>query len=185
MMNKFLMAARRLARDFLGAAVLLAGTFGAGAAYGADAPAQANAEIVPLASLTRLDDLAFGSVVPGAVGGVVSIDPSNNVRSTTGSVIGVASTYHAARFRAAGGANVLGIVTLPTTATLTRVSGTETMAVANFTIDGATLNLFGQLVVNLGPTGIQEFSVGADLVVVGNQVPGDYQGSFQVTTIYL
>lgn len=185
MIKKLFSIPLRFLRDIVGASVLLAGTFGAGAAYAADATAQSTAVVQPPAGLVRLGDLAFGSVIPGAAGGTVTINPVNDARSTTGSVTGVTSTFHAASFRANGGANVVGLILLPAAATITRQSGTEIMPLTNFTVDGATLNLFGQLIINLGPTGIRDFNVGATLAVGGDQEPGTYQGTFQVTTIYL
>ncbi len=185
MTKKLFSIPMRFVRDIVSAAVLLGGTFGAGAAYAADAAAQSTAVVQPPAALVRLDDLAFGSLVPGAAGGLVTINPTNNARSTTGSINGLTSDHHAARFRANGATNAIGLVVLPAAATLTRQGGTETMPITAFTIDGGTLNLFGQLVINLGPTGIRDFNVGATLGVGGDQEPGTYQGTFQVTTIYL
>ncbi len=176
---------RQFMRGILAAGALLTGSLGSVAACAADETGQSDAKILSMAGLVNLDDLAFGSLIPGASGGSVTINPANGARATTGSVVGAASTYHPARFRANGSPNVLALIALPTSATITNQNGPGTMTVNNFNVDGAAQILFVGLAVNLGPTGVRDLDFGARLNVGANQEPGSYEGTFNVTVIYL
>jgi hypothetical protein len=70
------------------------------------------------------------------------------------------------------------IVRIPKTPiTLTRVGGTETMTVSNWTLSGNS----NRTVVAQEPF---SFSVGGTLFVNANQVEGDYVGTFDVQIQY-
>lgn len=60
---------------------------------------------------------------------------------------------------------------------LTRVGGTETMTVSNFTLDGPSTR-------QINAYEAFEFQVGGQLNVAANQVDGTYVGTFSVTVQY-
>ena len=60
---------------------------------------------------------------------------------------------------------------------LTRVGGTQTIALDNFTLDGQSKR-------TLARAGVFEFAVGATLRPAANQMEGVYAGTFEVTIQY-
>lgn len=109
----------------------------------------------------------------------MTIDAVTDARTRTGgTVLATGATPGAASFTAAGVLNVLALITLPNSITLTRGGGTETMTVSNITTNGGTTRLFP------GSATI-EITVGGRLNVGANQVAGSYSGSFNLTVIYL
>ncbi len=126
-------------------------------------------------------DLAFGSVVPNATGGTVVINPLANETRTASGVQVISSTYGPAAFTLSGESNTTYAVTLPSTATITKSGGTETMRVDTFTstLSGTGLGVTGTLVETGG-----SFKVGGKLHVPADQTPGFYTGTFMVTAAY-
>jgi hypothetical protein len=61
--------------------------------------------------------------------------------------------------------------------TVTRVGGTETMTVSNWTLDGKSNR-------KVPPSQTFDFAVGATLTVGANQAQGTYVGTFDVTIQY-
>jgi Domain of unknown function (DUF4402) len=147
-------------------------------ASAAGSSAQGKAVTLRPLSLVKTADLEFGSLIPSATAGTAIVDASTDVRSVSGGVIGAGgSAPTAAKFTAAGLINVIAFITLPTSITLTRVSGTQTMTVDNITSNGPTLRLFpGSATIDV--------RVGGRLNIAANQVAGSYSGSFDVTVIY-
>ncbi len=123
-------------------------------------------------------DLAFGSFIPNATGGTVVINPFGNEARTTSGLQMISSTFGPAAFTLSGESNTTYAVTLPSTATITKTGGTETMRVDTFT---STLSGTGPVVTaTLVGTG-GSFKVGGKLHIPANQVPGSYTGTFMVT----
>ena len=144
------------------------------------ATATANATVVTLRPLAivKTADLEFGTLVPSNVLGSATINASTDARSTAGGVIGAAgATPSAAHFTAAGLVGAVALIALPSSITLTRISGTETMTVTSLSSNGATLRVFPG-------TATIDVAVGGTLGVAANQVPGDYTGTFTVTVLY-
>jgi Domain of unknown function (DUF4402) len=150
-----------------------------GTAFAATSNAQATAVTLRPLSLVKTADLEFGSLIPSATAGTAIINASTDTRSVAGGVIGAGgATPKAAHFTAAGVFNVIALITLPGSITLTRGGGTETMTVDTITSNGPTLRLFpGSATIDV--------SVGGRLNVGANQVAGSYSGTFNVTVIYL
>lgn len=141
-------------------------------------PATANALLIHPISIVKTSDLDFGLLtVTGA--GTVVIDPNANSIASTGGVTPVGSQWSAASFvGAAGGASVVVLIKLPNQpVTITRQGGTETMTVANLTLQGLNKRTLAAL---------QSFSfrVGGTLNVAANQVEGVYTGTFNVDIQY-
>jgi len=153
--------------------------FAATPAFGATRAANASATTLRPLSLVKTADLEFGSIIPAATAGTVSIDAVSNARSKTGGVVlATGAAPGAASFRAAGVVNVLALITLPASITLTRGGGTETMTVDTITTNGSTTRLFpGSATIDV--------NVGGRLNVGANQVAGSYSGTFNLTVIYL
>lgn len=128
-------------------------------------------------SLLKQADLDFGSLVVAGAGTAV-IDPISGALTTTGPLTPAGTSAHRALFTATGSRNSIVLIRLPKQpVTLTRVGGTETMTVSNWTMDGPTNRRF--------PTGSAfDFGVGGTLNVAAGQVDGTYSGTFTVTVQY-
>jgi len=145
------------------------------------ATANGTAKVTTLRPLTlvRTSDLEFGSLAPSATAGTATIDATTGARSLSGGVVGAAgATPGPARFTASGIVGLIALVTLPTSITLTRGGGTETMTVTNITTNGGTTRLFPA-------TPTIDIAVGGRLNVGAGQRDGSYAGTFTVTVLYL
>lgn len=147
----------------------------------ATAQASADATIVTPISITKNVDMNFGNVAVSAINpGTVILAPAGT--RTTGGGGGVTlpattGTVTAADFTVTGNGNYTYAITLPSSATLTRVGFTETMTANTFTsTPSGTGTLSG---------GTQNLKVGATLNVAAAQVAGLYTcSSFNVTVNY-
>jgi hypothetical protein len=163
----------------LAAALLAALSAMPSAAIAAPARATGTATIDLLSPLTiqKLQDLDFGTVAVTAAGTAV-IDPMANSISTTGGLVAAGGTPHAALFRGAASQNSVVNIKLPKQPiALTRVGGTETVTVSNFTLDGPTKRQMAQATTF-------DIKVGATLTVPAGQMAGQYTGTFDVTAQY-
>jgi hypothetical protein len=141
------------------------------------AQANANALILLPLTLTKLQDMDFGVLSP-TVAGTAVLDPNTDTLSTTGGVSATGGTPHCAQFAgAAGSASVVNIKIPNGSITLTRVGGTQTMTVSNFTLQGQNKR-------TLAKAANFTFRVGGTLAVAAGQVEGLYVGTFNVTVQY-
>lgn len=142
------------------------------------APPAGRAQLVFPMTLSKNADLDFASLAATGAGTAV-IDPVSDTMTTTGGVLRLAGSPHAASFTgAAGGQSPVVIIRIPNRAvTLTRVGGTETMTVDNFTLDGQSKR-------ELAQAGAFTFKVGGTLRVSAGQAEGLYTGTFDVTIQY-
>jgi len=154
-------------------------TFSASAFAQASATATSTATIVTPISITKTVDMNFGSIATSASGGTVVLTPAG-ARSATGgaSLPAAAGTVTAASFDVAGEDGYTYAITLPSSVTLTRNSGAETMTVDAFTSNPTST---GELT-----AGAQTLTVGATLNVGASQAPGTYVSgtAFTVTVNY-
>lgn len=128
-------------------------------------------------TLTKLDDMDFGNLGVTTAGTAV-IDPVTNTMAVTGGVIRLGGTPHAARFAGATSSSAVVNIKVPNgTILLTRVGGTQTIAVDTFKLDGQSKR-------TLAKAGVFEFAVGATLRPAANQLEGVYTGTFDVTIQY-
>ena len=133
--------------------------------------------LVPL-SLTKIDDLDFGAIVPSAVSGVVAIDAASGNRTIGGGVTGVPSDVgHRARFGGAGTANQLVIVTVTPPTQLTSVAG-DNIQVLALTLEGGPVKTVD------ATTRTFFFGVGGVLLIAADQPEGVYQATFNVNANY-
>lgn len=133
--------------------------------------------LVPL-SLTKLDDLDFGTIVPSALSGVVAIDATSGNRTTFGGVTGVPSDAgHRARFAGAGTPNQQVIVIITPPAQLTSVAG-DNIQVLALTLEGSPFKTVD------ATTRTFAFGVGGVIQLAADQPEGVYQGTFTVSANY-
>lgn len=149
------------------------------AAFGApvtkSAPAEA-AILSPLSVIKRAD-MDFGTLVVSGAGTAI-IDPVTASETVTGPIVPAGTAAHPARFTATGSKNAVALIRLPRNPiNVTRVGGTETMTVTNWTTDGPVNR-------RIPITDTFDFSVGATLNVGAAQAEGTYTGTFTVTVQY-
>jgi Domain of unknown function (DUF4402) len=136
--------------------------------------------IVEPFTIVKLQDLEFGSVLPSAAAGTVTINPNTLARTTAGGVTAAPGGHNPAEFITRGSPGRRVLVRLPTgTVTLARIGGGATMTVSNFTRNGAPPTS-----TPLDAAGYLTFRVGGRLNVGANQLPGRYTGSFTVEVQY-
>lgn len=133
--------------------------------------------LVPL-TLTKIDDLEFGTIVPSAVSGMVAIDATTGNRTIAGGVTGVPSDPgRRARFAGAGTPNqqVLVIIVPPTQ--LTSVAG-DTIPLLALTLEGSPFKTIDPT------TRTFAFGVGGIILIAADQAEGVYQATFTVSANY-
>ena len=173
-------------RNYLIAAAIAAATAGASAQVdAAPVPATTDAHgkvliLVPL-TLTKLADLDFGTVIPSAVSGTVTIDATTGKRSLTGGVIDYPSDAgHRAYFGTAGSPNQLVFVAVTPPAQLTSTTNaSDKIPVLAITLDGSPVRLIDPAARTFF------FGVAGVIQINANQPDGTYESTFNVTTIYL
>ena len=167
-----------ISKFVVAAAVAALGLSGTAHAVPATVDASGRALILVPLQLTKIADLDFGSVVPSAVSGVVTINATTGARSFAGGVTGVASDAgNRAEFGGAGSANQEVIVTVDPPLELTSGAG-DTVAVLGFTLDGPSTR-------TVDPVSRAFFvGVGGTLQIEANQPEGDYLADFTVTANY-
>lgn len=169
------MMKRKLSALGLAAGLLLNGPSAEAAQNARTVTANANARIITAISITKLVDLQFRDIVPGAAAGTVVMSPAGVRTSTGGTTLGNGAGSSPASFRVTGQPNASYAVVLPN---LINVSnGVQTMRVNTFRRAPAGA-------VNLGAGGAQTLSVGATCRVAANQAAGTYTANFNVTVSY-
>jgi hypothetical protein len=128
-------------------------------------------------SVTKLQDMDFGDLWPTAAGTAV-LEPNTDTLSTTGGVTRVGGSPHSAEFAGSAQSSAVVNIKLPNQpSTLTRVGGTQTMTVSNFTLEGLSKRA-------IAAQTAFTFRVGGTLHVAAAQVEGTYVGTFTVTVQY-
>ena len=151
----------------------------AAAPVAAPQPATGRALILIPLTLTKIDDLSFGTVVPSAVSGAVSINAATGARTIIGGVTGVPSDVgQRAFFGTAGSPNQQVIVTVSQPLALTSIAG-DTIPILALTLDGAPIRTIDPTTRNFF------FGIGGVILVGANQPEGIYQATFDVTATYL
>lgn len=147
----------------------------------------ATATVITPISIANTDStgLAFGNIVAKSGGGTVVVPAIAGTPTRTGTaglMTASSGTVTAAKFTATGQSGAAYTVTVPATDEVVNTTGVgaETMALSAFTsklADGSTApgTLTG---------GSEVFYVGATLTVAANQVPGAYEGAFDVSVNY-
>jgi hypothetical protein len=165
-------------RNIILAAALAASAAPAAAQVYPDSQATGEALILVPLSLTKLDDLDFGTVITSPLSGTVAINATTGARTVAGGITGLASdTGYRARFAGAGSPNQQVIVVVTQPAALTNTNG-DLLPVLALTLEGSPIK-------NVDPvTRAFFFGVGGIILVNGNQPEGLYQATFDVTAMY-
>lgn len=141
--------------------------------------ATSTAKVISKIEIAQVTPLNFGSIAQTAQGGTVTLSAASDVAtySNSSTVVGLSSESRG-RFNVSGEANAVYSIVLPGTATLTKVSSTETMTISSF-VTGNSLTAS-----TLDGTGNDSFYVGAVLTVGELQAVGTYNGTYNVTVNY-
>ena len=162
-----------------GLAVLLAPVSAHAAPVNPDKQARGTARIINGIFIRKLQDLNFGTIglITGGAG-TATVNPNNDAITTTGGIMSMSGPIYSALFEAVSPSKSVVHIRVPKASTVvTRVGGTETMTVDNFTISGSA----NRNVVAKEPF---SFSVGGTLRVKANQAEGLYVGTFDVDLQY-
>lgn len=162
----------------LAAAFAALGMSGAAQAVPATSDADGQVLILVPLQLTKITDLEFGSVIPSAVSGVVTINPTTGERTFAGGVTGASSDPGGrATFGGAGSPNQQVIVTVDPPATLDSAAG-DSVTVLGMTLDGPATR-------SVDPVSRAFYvGVGGTLLIEADQPEGDYTADFVVTANY-
>ncbi len=161
----------------VGASLLMASSPGL-AQVAATNPPQARGLILRPLTLTRIQNLDFGTLIPSATSGSVSINATTGARTTFGGVTGLPSAMpRQARFGGAGtpGQQVLVMVVPP--AVLTN-------SVTGDTIDVLAMPLDGSPVRTISAERTFFVGVGGVISIAANQPDGVYSAEFEVIAQY-
>ena len=168
-------------RKLLIAAGLAAVAFASAPAVAAPVSANSSGKalvLIPL-TITKIDDLDFGTMIAPPTPGTVTLDAASSNRSYTGGVVGVASAPgHHAYFGGAGTPDQEVILTLVPPAQLKNSNG-DTIQVLALTLDDS-----GNPIRTIDSTHTFFVGVGGILSLSANQPDGDYSGTFKLLANY-
>ena len=167
----------RISLPSLLATMLACASPGSAQAIAPNQDATGRAIVLRPLSLLKVEDLDFGWLTVTTAGTAI-LNPFTGVVTTTGGVVVAGGDPLPAEFVGAASRNTPIKIRIPNRPiTLTRVGGTQTMTVTNWTLDGPADR----------KTGIERaftFRVGATLNVGANQADGLYTGTFDVEVQY-
>lgn len=143
--------------------------------------------LLPL-TLTRVQDLDFGTVLASPLAGSVTIDADSGARSFGGGVTLLAfNTGQRAVFNGVGtdGQQVDVSLTPPAGGVLNRVGGGATVTISSMTLDSqGTGTAFNRSLTINDVNGAFQVGVGGTFAIAANQMNGVYQATFDVTVDY-
>ena len=149
----------------------------------ASATAEARGLVLQPLTLTKVDDLDFGTVLASAALGTVTIDADTGNRTSSGGVTQVASNNgQRAVFAGAGTAGQLVTLTLsPPTANLlvSTTNSADTILVSSLVLENGNANSL-----NIGLGGTFQVGVGGTFDIAANQPNGFYKADFNLTADY-
>lgn len=159
------------------AALLMTSVPATAAPVGAPVKPKARGLLLTPLTLTRIQDLEFGSLIPSGTPGTVVINATSGARTTFGGVTALASgAGQRARFAGAGtpGQQVFVLVVPPTV--LTNPNG-DTLDVLALPLDGSPIR-------TIAPDRTFFVGVGGIISVAANQPDGLYTAEFEVFADY-
>jgi hypothetical protein len=146
----------------------------------ASATAEARGLVLQPLTLTRVDDLDFGTVIASAVAGSVTIDEDTGNRSVSGGVVGVPTAPgQRGLFAGAGTAGQQVDLTLTPPAGNILVSGANFLVVSSMVLDNGN-----SLTRTIDPTGAFQVGVGGTFAIAASQPNGLYAADFDLTAEY-
>ena len=147
----------------------------------ASAQAEARGVVLQPLTLTRIQDLDFGTVVGSAVAGTVDIDPDTGARTVAGGVTGVPSfPGDRAVFQGAGTSGQDVVLSLNAPALLISTAN----PLDTVTVNSMVLDSGNALTRTIGATGIFQVGVGGNFGIAANQPAGLYRADFELTADY-
>ena len=160
-----------------GAALALAAP-AAAAPVSAAPPANGRGLILIPLTLSKLQDLYFGTIVPSNLSGVVTVPADGSAPFASGGATLLSSDPgYRARFAGAGTTNQLVLINVTNPVLLPNGLG-DNVTVLALTLDGPAIR-------TIDATRAFAFNVGGILLVNANQPEGLYQADFDVTAQYL
>jgi len=147
----------------------------------ASANAEARGVVLQPLTLTKEEDLDFGTVISTAAAGTVVIDADDGSRNVTGGVLAVPS-YPGGRGLFTGNGTAGQDVNLTLNAPGLLISTTnplDTITVNSMVLDSGNL-----LVRTIGATTVFQVGVGGDFAIAANQPNGLYSAQFDLTADY-
>lgn len=150
-------------------------------AVSASANAEARGVVLQPLTLTRVDDLDFGTVISTAAAGTVVIDADDGSRTVTGGVLAVPS-YPGGRGLFTGNGSAGQDVNLTLNAPGVLVSTTNPLDLV--TVNSMYLDSGNSLVRTIGVSTIFNVGVGGDFGIAANQPNGLYTAQFDLTADY-
>ena len=139
--------------------------------------ARGQVTLVKPLTLQRVNDMDFATLGV-TTGGTATIDPISGVLTVSGGLLPLGGTPSPARYAGAASKNTVVNIRVPKQPVLiTRVGGTETLSVSNFTLDGQDKRTLAQ-------SGSFTFAVGAQITVPAGTLDGIYTGEIDVTIQY-
>ena len=158
-------------------AALSLSTAGEAAPVAAAPRAQGQVGVVRPLTLQRWADLDFATLGL-TTGGTATVNPLTGAMTVTGGLVHLVGTPSPARYAGAASKQTVVIIRIPKTPVLiTRVGGTQTLSVTNFTLDGQDKK-------SLAQQQSFTFAVGATITVPAGTIEGVYTGEFDVTVQY-
>ncbi len=149
----------------------------------ATATAEARGLVLQPLTLTKVDDLDFGTILASTVAGSVSIDADTGNRSVSGGVTPVASNAgQRALFAGAGtsGQQVDLTLTPPTANVLVSTTNSaDVIVITSMVLDNG--NVTTRLI---DATGAFQVGVGGDFAIAASQPNGLYKADFDLTADY-
>ena len=139
--------------------------------------AKGTAQITRPLTLTKTADMDFATLGV-TTGGTAIINPLNGQMTTSGGLVYLGGTASPARYIGAASKQTVVNIRVPKQpVTITRIGGTETLTLTNFTLDGQDKR-------TLASQTSYTFAVGATLTVPAGTVEGVYTGTLDVTVQY-
>ena len=147
------------------------------------ATAEARGLVLQPLTLTKVDDLDFGTILASAAAGSVSIDADTGNRSTSGGVTPVASNVgQRALFAGAGTAGQqvdLSLTPPPGSVLVSTSNPSDTIAITSMVLDSG--NLTTRIIAS---DGTFQVGVGGDFAIAAGQNNGFYKADFDLTADY-
>jgi hypothetical protein len=168
-----------------GLLIVLVALTSAPAAFAQTDTAEADVVVVSPLSLVPVDDLNFGNLIPGLLGGTAVVSTSG-VRTVSGTVVAAGGSVSNAEFQGYGTANrYVYITTGSATYLLNRVGGGANMTMRSLTLqaDNLTPTFFPGLF-RITATDVITLRIGATLDVGPSQQTGVYEATFPLTMNY-
>lgn len=141
---------------------------------------EAEALLLKPLTLTKLQDLDFGDIIPSGTGDFVTINADTGARTTDKAILLPSNNGHRAEFASAGLNNVRVVAVLGPPRDLTNAAG-DKLRLTRLMLDNGDFPIR-----RLTPTSQVFFiGVGGTVYVRPDQEEGTYTGTFTLTVVYI